>query len=201
MRNVRCLALGSVLAISLLLSGCGSRTSGGTLDITENGTYDVSGYDQVVVHVGEGGQSPEVVVEDPAPEVQDLGLTRVQFSDFSMEIPAAMVEGYTEEELTENTYFTLNMTHGSNQISGLIIGQSQVFGSYTDISERSDAPIEDVNGINMAVKHEHAGDRREVKVEFVYNDNRYSITLHYPVEQDALFADYADGFYRSIEMY
>lgn len=200
MRDVRCLGLGVVLAASLSLVGCGSRGSGGSLDITENGTYDVSGYDQVVVHVGEGGQSPEVVVEDPVPEVQDLGLTRVQFSDLSMEIPAVMVEGYTEEELTENNIYILRMDTGGDRSSGLTVEWSPVFGLYTDISECSDNPIEDVNGINMAVKHEHSGDSREVKVQFIYNDNRYSIYLDYPVEQDALFADYADGFYRSIEM-
>ena len=46
--------MGFILASSLLLAGCGGASGGGTLDITENGTYDVSGYDQVVVHVGEG---------------------------------------------------------------------------------------------------------------------------------------------------
>lgn len=200
MRNIRCLTMGSVLAISLALVGCGGRSSGGVLDITENGTYDVSGYDQVVVHVGEGGQNPEVVVEDPAPEVQDLGLTRVQFKSFSMEVPAAMVEGYTEEELTENDSFTFNLNQGTALQSTLSIYWTPVFGFYSDISEINDAPIEDVNGINMAVNHKHMGENREVAVEFLYNDNLYRISLFYPVEKDALFADYADGFYWTIEM-
>lgn len=192
--------MGSMLAISLLLAGCGSRTSGGVLDITENGTYDVSGYDQVVVHVGEGDRSQEVIVEDPVPEVQDLGLTRVQFSGFSMEIPAVMVEGYTEAELTENDSFSFTMNEGTADISTLSILFYDTQGFFSDLSIYNDAPIEDVNGINMAIRHSHFGDGRSIDVDFLYNDRLYSLDLSYPVSQDALFADYADGFYRSIEM-
>ena len=200
MRYVRCLVMGSVLAISLLLSGCGSRTSGGTLDITENGTYDVSGYDQAVVHVGEGDQSQEVIVEDPVPEVQDLGLTRVQFSNFSMEIPAAMVEGYTEQELTENDSFSFTMDGGDTYRSSLTIYWMPIDGLYSDISEFTDDPVEDVNGINMAIGHDHVGDSRNIDVHYLYNDTMYVLSLYYPISNDALFADYAEGFYRSIEM-
>ena len=72
---------------------------------------------------------------------------------------------------------------------------------FSDLSIFSDAPIENVNGISMAIRHSHFGESRVIDVDFLYNDRLYSLSLHYPISQDALFADYADKFYRSIEMY
>lgn len=193
--------MGFILASSLLLAGCGRAGGGGTLDITENGTYDVSGYDQVVVHVGEGeGAAAE---QEPQQEAgaQDLGLVRVQFKRLSMEVPGAMVEGYTEAELTENESIYLSAPGAeAGNGSRLTISPIDLLGSERELSDYTDAPQEDVNGITMGVKHEHFGDQRNVQVVFIHGGLLYQIDLFYPVAQDELYAEYADQFYRTIQM-
>lgn len=190
-----------LLASSLLLAGCGGASGGGTLDITENGTYDVSGYDQVVVHVGEGeGAAAE---QEPQQEAgaQDLGLVRVQFKRFSMEVPGAMVEGYTEAELTENEGVNLSMKDEKDEnVSTLYISGMDLLGLEVELGDYTDAPQEDVNGILMGIKHEHVGDQRSVEATFIHEGVLYRIDLYYPVAQDELYAEYADQFYRTIQM-
>jgi len=193
--------MGFILASSLLLAGCGGASGGGTLDITENGAYDVSGYDQVVVHVGEGeGVAAE---QEPQQEavVQDLGLVRVQFKHFSMDVPGAMVEGYTEAELTENEsiYLSAPGVEAGND-SKLTIHSMDLLGSERGLGDFTDAPQEDVNGITMGVKHEHLADQRNVQVTFIHGGFLYQMDLFYPVAQDELYAEYADQFYRTIQM-
>lgn len=183
---------GLALATALLMTGCAGQ-GGETLEITENGTYDVSNYSQVVVSVGES-------TDEAAAAVQDLDLVRVQFKGFSMEVPSAMVEGYTEAELTEN-----DSVHLSRQ--GLIEGSTETISIYEmdtygsgGLESFSDAPQEDINGIVMSIKHEHIGDSRRIQVMFMNGDILNTVNLHYPTVLDELYADYSESFYRTIQL-
>ena len=174
------------------MTGCGGQ-GGETLEITENGTYDVSNYSQVVVSVGES-------TNETAAAVQDLDLVRVQFKGFSMEVPSAMVEGYTEAELTENDVITLSRQGlVDSGYESILIQMSDAWG-INDIGSYSDAPQEDVNGTVMSIRHQHPGDSRRIDVAFINNDRIYSINLSYPTALDDLYADYSENFYRTIEL-
>ena len=188
--------IGLIVASAIALAGCGGSNSGGTLDITENGTYDVGGYDQVVVHIGDEGQGGGGE-EATAKSDQALVLDRVQFKGFSMDAPTEMVEGYTEQELTENDHVLLHM---SDEVTSLSCSCMDLHGLDQEVSDYNDGPQEDVNGITMAVKHEHVGNSRSIQVDFIYDGSLYSISFYYPVERDDYYSDYAEEFYRTIQM-
>lgn len=183
-----------IVASVLMLVGCGGKGGDGTLEVTENGTYDVSGYSQVVVHVGDEGQDGE---EAPVISDQALVLDRVQFKGLSMDVPTEMVEGYTAQELTENDNVLLHMP---DEVTSLGCSCMDLQGLQQDVADYNDGPQEDVNGITMAVKHEHVGSSRSIRVDFIYNDSLYSISFYYPVERDDYYSDYAEEFYRTIQM-
>ncbi len=188
---------GALLASALLLGGCGSQ-GGGSLEITENGTYDVSGYSQVVVSVSEG-EAETATDEGKAPE--SLNLVRAQFRGFSMEVPDTMVEGYTEAELTENS--TLSLSTRSEDGSGLAmlsINEMDASGGTLTLEDFSDAPQEDVNGIPMAVRHRHGGSSRDIEVKFMYEGALYTVILNHSTSWDDLYGDYSEQFYRTIQM-
>lgn len=193
--------MGFILASSLLLAGCGGASGGGTLDITENGTYDVSGYDKVVVNVGGEAQEDAGIAPTESGQGQSLNLTRVQLRGFSMEVPANMVEGYTDAELTENdsVHFRVQNDDGSSFADLSTVGTSAAGARY-DIGLYNDGPQEEVNGINMAVKHSHSGNLRIVQVDFINAESLYTVQLMYSVDADDLYAEYADQFYRTIQV-
>lgn len=197
---------GALIAIALMLAGCGGNGGGGTLDITENGTYDVSGYDQVTVHVGDDEQANDAgdsANEATAELDQTLVLTRVQFRDFSMEVPAEMVEGYTEQELSESSVMTLTGKDVPNATTyrptSLDFTTMESSGAIT-LEQVSDAPQEDVNGITMAIRHQHVADSRYVEAAFIYNNTVYTLHFSYPTDFDEKYNEYADQFYRTIQM-
>lgn len=194
--------IGLIVASALMLVGCGGKGGDGTLEVTENGTYDVSGYSQVVVHVGDDGQA-DGSGETSADLDQTLVLTRVQFRDFSMEVPAEMVEGYTEQELSESSVMTLVGKDEPNATTysptNLDFTTMETSGSIT-LDQVSDAPQEDVNGITMAIRHQHLADNRFVEAAFIYNDMVYTLHFSYPTDFDEKYNEYADQFYRSIQM-
>lgn len=167
----------------------------GTLEITENGTYDVSGYSEVVVDV-------DIDTSDEVPlgeEQVEFELQRVRFKGFSMEVPSSFVEDYTETELSDGSAVTLHAPNPDGTTRGsLYISSYDSYGLIT-LEDWSDAPREDVNGITMAIGHSHPGDMREVTVEFIESDRFYSLQFTYPVSQEELYADYSDQFYHTIE--
>ena len=192
MLSRRDVLLGASAAALLFLAGCGNQ-SGDSLEITENGTYDVSGYSEVVVNVGDE-QEPASIDSDA------VEFVRVQFKGFSMEVPAPMVESYTEAELTENDVITLGyLSPVSGQYVSLNVTRYDYMGS-SALENISDAPQQDVNGITMAIGHKHYGDLRSIDVNFFYEGILYSIDFGYPVSEDELFAEYAESFYCTIEM-
>ena len=188
--------MGTALAVVIAIAGCGGQPSG-SLEITENGTYDVSQYSQVVVNVG-GEEVEEVAAEPEIPT--SLDLVRVQFKGFSMEVPADMVEGYTEAELTENSTLSFNSRDAENTGYAMLYINMLDLGGGSTLESFSDAPQEDVNGIAMAVRHSHGGDSREIKVNYVYENTLYSVYLNHSISWDELYADYSEQFYRTIQM-
>lgn len=194
---MKCGLMGAAMALALVLAGCGNQPSG-TLEITENGTHDVSNYAQVVVSIAEeerGEALPESVIPG------SLNLARVQFRGFSMEVPAELVEGYTEAELTENDTLTFtNPDLYSGEYVSVGFSRMELHGLEASVDQYSDAPQEEVSGVMMAVKHGHSGDLRDVEVQFIAHDALYRVTLYYSVALDSLFADYSEQFYRSIQI-
>lgn len=194
----------ALLGAALLATGCGK--SGGSLEITENGTYDVSGYSEVRVTVGEGEQTAD---PDGAPvdaESDDgLKLVRVQLKDFSMEVPAEFVENYTEQELVENdlhTFYGHDELEGSDATAQLSISAMAAYGDPSEtLSLLFDAPQEDVNGITMAIKHTNlGGNTRCIEIGFVYGEKLYSLSLLHDVGLDGKYESYDDNFFRTIQM-
>lgn len=192
--------IGALLASAMLLPGCASQGNG-SLEITENGTYDVSGYSQVVVNVG-GGEAEESTAEESVSS-EDLNLVRVQFRDFSMEVPAEMVEGFTDQELSENSHMTLFGKDVPNKTTyrqtTLDFTTMETLGALT-LDQASDAPQEEINGITMAIRHQHVADSRDVEASFIYNDILYTVHLAYMTDFDEKYGEYADQFYRTIQM-
>lgn len=189
--------LGVALSLSFVIAGCGSQPSG-TLEVIENGTYDVSGYSQVVVNVG-GDDLGKVAAEEGVPE--SLNLVRTQFKGLSMEVPAELVEGYTEAELTENNMIILSDPEAfSGNYANVSISRSEMSGLDISLDQFTDAPQEDINGTVMAIRHIHGGDMRRVEVQFIANDSLYNVTVSYSMALDSLFSDYSEQFYRSIQI-
>ena len=191
---------GILLVSTLLLAGCGGGNGvGKVMEITENGTYDVSGYDQVVVAVGDEVQDAVEGHAESAANDAGLNLVRAKLKYFSMEVPELMVKDYTEQELTEDDMHTF-MFEIDNNVDCMLSITAMKTGGTSPLETFSDGPQEEVNGIVMAIKHEHAGDQRKVRVDFIEDGVLHTITLYYPVARYDVYGDYAEQFYRTIQM-
>lgn len=198
---MRCTIARLLLASALLLMGCsGDSGSGEILEITENGIFDVSGYSQVVVSVESEDQTAGEGNAEPAVSDIEFDLVRAHFKYFSMEVPDLMVKDYTEQELTEDSMQTL-MIKGAddNDVCMLSIHSMEMHGTIS-LEDFSDGPQSDIDGIVMAIKHEHVNEQRNVKVNFVGDNVLHTVTLTYPVARDDVYGDYAEQFYRTIQM-
>lgn len=202
--HMRIKTIGLLLATTLLITGCSNQASG-TLEITENGTYDVANYSQVVVNV-ENDEADEAILDETernTNEQRSLDLVRAQFKGFSMDVPTVLAEDYTEAELTENDNVTLQHTQESGYGTEYLFVDQYTYEWRTsgpEIESFNDGPQEDVGGITMAIKHGHNGDTRSIDVAFVNGNTIYTVALSYPVALDDLYSDYAEEFYRTIQL-